>query len=302
MSSLKLTRLLEAQVKFTSPLSLSKNFGDSYLVKHNRIFAKIRESVVANGYSYSNKVNEAYLALSLSQLENILESKTLPYLDNVSVLEKINSNAEIFWDDISDNLRKNYVFHESCHAIARSLGSGFFKDVRPEEKLLRILLEESFANACELVAVRDAKDQLHRIFYEWNSYTFLFEECTHLSKAIEDLGAKSIFKFFILTYLRANFLAPETNEKDFSRTLALAFGETISDPKKIKTLRYLSRIGFTLDQRFREVTTGLHLRLCGFQKSREELLNFDFLSVIEKKNNLQDFISSLTSAAVPENF
>ena len=292
MSSLKLTRLIEAHHSFRSDLSVEKNLGDSYLLEKNRLYFRIRKGALENGFRFSNKVNEAYSALPLSQLENILKTRTIPYIDNISVLESLPQKSEISWDDIYDNLKKNYLFHESCHAFARSL----FKQLltHPEERILQILLEESFANTCELVAVTEAEDSIHRIFYESNSYTYLFHERTHLKKAIAEMGEIPVFKFLLLSYLQANFLKQELDSKNLERTIKLAFEKTLPDPQQVKTLKYLAKITFTLDHRFREITTGLHLRLCGFQKPLNQLLSFDFLELFERKNYFCDFITTLT--------
>ncbi len=299
MSSFKLNRLIEAHHLFRSNLRVEKNFGDSYLLEKNRLYLQIRKGALENGFRYSNEGNEAYSALPLSQLENILKTKNIPYLDNLSVLESLPLKGEVFWNDICDNLKKNYLFHESCHALARSLFEMTIKVSSPEEKILQILLEESFANTCELVAIVDAEDPIHRIFYQCNSYTFLFEERTNFKRAFTEIGETPVFKFLLISYLQANFLKNEMSVKDLERTMKLAFGKTLTDSQQLKTLKYLAKITFTLDQRFREITTGFHLRLCGFQKPLSELLNFDSLDLLEKKSYFQNILSTLTEQALP---
>ncbi len=293
MNSFKLTRLIEAHHTFRSRLGLEKNFGDSYLLEKNQIYLQIRKGALESGFRYSNERNEAYSALSLSQLENILKTKTIPYLDNFSVLESLPLESNVSWDDICDNLKKNYLFHESCHALARGIFEKIATVSAPEEKILQILLEESFANTCELVAVIDAEDPIHRIFYECNAYTFLFAERTHLKRAFAEMGEAGVFRFLLLSYLQANFLRREMSGKNLERTVKLAFGKMLVDSQQVKTLKYLAKITFTLDQRFREVTTGFHLRLCGFQKPMNELLNFDVLDLLEKKSYFQNILARL---------
>ena len=102
------------------------------------------------------------LCHSVSQLEWILQKKIIPYIDNTSVLKQLNDKLpeNILWDDISDNLKGNHVFHESCHAVSRSLINEFYKDPVLKTKndfqnhTLMRLIEESFANTCELLRCR----------------------------------------------------------------------------------------------------------------------------------------------------
>ena len=136
--------------------------------------------------------------------------------------------------------------------------------------------------------------------YEWNSYTFLFEERTHLEKAINDMGEKAIFNFLFYTYLQANFLRNEFKEKDLQRILALSFTDVPKAAGSLKTLKYLSKIAFSLDQRFREVTASFHLRLHGFQKPLRELLNFDFLKHFEHDPSLRMFVAKVGAVTFRE--
>lgn len=64
-------------------------------------------------------------------------------------------------------------------------------------------------------------------------------------------------------------------------------GEWTSEEKK--TLRSLGKIAFQLSERFREQTTGFHLRLAGIQTPMRELFAFDFMSQLKKKKDLEPF-------------
>lgn len=297
MNGMKLRRLLEAHDSGQPSEGLALNLGDGYLCEKNQIFRQIRKHALKNGFRYSTEFDRDYLALPLSQLNALLTKKQLPYFDNVSVLKKINSqvHSELNWDDVSDNLKRNYLFHESCHAVARSCFHETQESKSPEH-LLRILLEESFANTCELLAVVDVNDPAHRLFYEWNSYTCLIQERVSLNKALEEMGGANLFKYFLFCYLHSNFLKDGLTDSSFQRLVKMVFKDKSLDPKKLKTLRALAKIAFTLDWRFRKVTTGLHLRLCGFQEAFPQLLDFDFMEVLETRSHLQNSIEKLTAA------
>lgn len=301
---MKIARLLESHCQVKDPQGLENNLGDSYLLKHNQIFKNIRNIAVESKFKYHSSPSEDFQALPLSQLENILKSKSIPYTNNVQVLEKIVENLKdkINWDDISDGYKRNYVFHESCHAVARSLDEKSGQREIDHSSLdgqrqhcFQLLLEESFANTCELLAVVDCHDQAHKLFFEINSYTFLFESRTFLKAAIEDLGVVEAFKFFLLIYLHSNFLKNNLSDKAFDRILKIALGKNKKalGAKEIKNLKALSKIPFTLDLRFRTTTTGLHLRLSGIDKNISELFDFDLISFIENSDSLLTCVEEL---------
>jgi hypothetical protein len=298
---MKLSRLLELHDSVKAPEALPLNFGDGYLVKNNRIFANLRKEALKQGFTYSMDRNEFYGALPLSQLESLLKKKVIPYTDNVSVLRDVESRipGSAVWNDITDNLKKNHVFHETCHAVARAFST---KLLDTDSKVLRHLVEESFANTCELLAVIDAQDASHRIFFELNSYCILFEERTHLKNALQESGPLFAFSFFLLSYLHSNFLGDSLSEKTFARIIQCLNRRhpqaPVTDAKKLKALKALSRRTFELNPRFREVTTSFYFRLEGIQTPLPELLNFDFMEKIEKDPAYQKLIAALAMTAV----
>ena len=301
---MKIAQLLEHHQKFASrPHVLSDSLGDGFLVSNNRFFGAIRRAVVAAGFRLSHDAHPAYRALPLSQLDWILKNKTIPYIDNVSVLREVELKIPrvSVWDDVSDNLKGNAVFHESCHGVARSVAFDF---QHPRAQVLKMLVEESFANTCELLSITDAGDPAHRIFLELNSYIFMNDDRTNLRNALNEIGAERVFVFLMLSYLHANFLRP-ISDRDFERLFALAqsagaLGAVSGSPldvKSKKTLRALSKIAFQLNPRFREVTTRFYLRLSGVASEMPATLDFDFLQVIETSASALSALSELSRSA-----
>lgn len=277
---MKLASLLEQHRRFVAPadpLGLRDSLGDGFLVAKNRIYGSLRKKAIGLGFLFTTSQNDAYRALPLSQLDTILSSKAIPYLDNVTVLESIENKIpkQTVWNDISDNLKGNSVFHESCHAFARAHLHGV-------DSLLGLLLEESFANTCELLSILDADDQAHRIFLELNSYIYMLGDRVHLMNAEKEIGLPALIRYFILAYLHSNFLRSSV---DFDRVVKLAVG-SMPDAKTAKNLRHLSKIAFELNPRFREVTTQFYLKLHGLPAK----LDLDFMSAIEKSKAAQDFL------------
>ncbi len=275
---MKLAALLEHHNKHSNVAgALSRSFGDGYLCANNRFYGRVRTQALEVGFKFSTDESDAYRALPLSQLDQILKSKTIPYTDNVTVLEMIEKKIpkQTTWDDLTDNLKANLVFHEGCHAFANAKLQG----VDPS---LRMLLEESYANACELLAIIDAEDQAHRIFLELNCYAFMIDDRVHLMNAAKDIGLSSLTRFMLLSYLHANYLRDAI---DFDRVLKLSLDKP-ADTKTLKNLRQLSKIAFKLNPRFREVTARFYFKLHGLNVK----LNTDFLSEIEGSKVAQNFL------------
>jgi hypothetical protein len=277
----KLAVLLEHHNKHSKVSgALGRSFGDGYLCANNRFYGRARAQALEAGFKFSTEESDAYRALPLSQLDQILESKTIPYTDNVTVLETIEKKIpkQTVWDDLTDNLKANLVFHEACHAFAHIKLQG-------TEPALRMLLEESYANACELLAIIDAEDQVHRIFLELNCYAYMLDDRVHLGNAAKDIGLPALTRFMTLSYLHANY---RRDAIDFDRVLKLSLDKT-ADAKTLKNLRQLSKIVFKLNPRFREVTARFYFKLHGLSTK----LDGDFLSQVESSKTVLKFLSEI---------
>lgn len=291
---MKVSRLLDLHFQHQSP-GLKGSLGDGYLMAHNRVFRFVRTRALSAGYKFSDQRDEAYDAFPLLQLNRILESKTLPYANNVVPLENLTSAQRdlISWDDVEGNLKRNFVFHEGSHAVFRSL-SPDQKTADVSMKVVWMLLEESFANTMELLAVVDAGDAAHRIFFEMNSYVCEFDHRHHLSKALSELGEKVLIPFMVLAYLHAHFLREKIEDKDFKQIFKLLNLEKLSDVQ-MKALRALARVVFNLSERFRYQTTDFHLRLAGVKNPHELLYKTDFLKICAQEEEILKVISKISS-------
>lgn len=307
---MQLTRLLEIQrdsslQSQSGLLALDRNLGDAYLLQNNRVFRNIRRAASEMGFRFSNERNVAYESLPLAQLEVILKAKQIPYVDNVSALEAIPRDAmpSLAWDDVSDHLKKNYLMHESCHAAVRPLmlelrrSLQTSKDFSGQQMLvLTILMEESFANACEMIGISDAVDAVHRIFYESNSYFTQFERRANIAQAMKECGEAEFFQFMLLAYLQSNFLRDGFSDTAFETCLTLV-GKSF-DPKAKKTLRALAKVAFELDPRFRRVTTGFHLRMQGIGSELGRFLDFDFVLALKADSTIKAFLKKTAALAL----
>lgn len=286
---MKLSMILQKH-ESTKASGLLLSLGDGYLMSHNSVFAAIRKKAQELNFEFSSQPNDEYLAFPMSQLENLMNDKILYFQNNSDILLKIDrkSPQKIEWDHIGGNLKANYVFHESCHAIARQLSiqNGLNKFTDQKTKLVTMLLEESFANACEFMAILDADDATHKTFLEVNSFFTRFDDRTHLKNLVSEVGYKPVFKFMIFAYLHSNFLNDHFSVQALVRVTKLTFDH--------KALKNLSKNAFELSPGFRFNTTELYLRLNGINEKVLDALDFDYLTLIEQNPLFIKLIDELT--------
>jgi len=289
---MKISIILKNHLDSTTPHSVSDNLGDGYLLKNNPIYKLIRHRVLALGFTFTNRPDSDYLTFPMGQLEHILESKQIPYLDNVHSLEKINTQtkANIDWVHVVDNLKPNYLFHESSHAVARAQRPDTPKSL--QEIITMTLIEESFANTCEFLALAYAQDSIHKCYLEMNSFCTLFEARSMLNKLIQTHGLESIFKLMILCYLHSNFLFEKMSEKNLNLIIDICGFKNNIDLKAFKNLAHYA---FELNPNFRYTTAEMYLRLNAIYDPVEQVLDFDFMQTFKSSTILQKYMLNLSS-------
>ena len=297
---MKLHQLLQADDQAKSPNALLGVFGDQYLLAHNKMYQNVRMQVQGMGYHFSDMIDSKDLAsiiFPLGQLDNILSQKTIPFVDNKSVIKQLvqSSIYDLDYDHILDGIKRNYIFHESCHGIARQASiDSKLPNQADSEKILFMLLEESFANACELLSVADVDNQTHKIFFEMNFYICMFEDKTNLKNAANDFGPSDFFRFIWMCYLHSNFLNDGFSEQEFISVTQICFPHRKLSPQDGRRLKSLAKNAFVLNPRFRRVTTDLHFRIHGIGTNLEKALSFDYLKMI-KAERYQNYISALSN-------
>lgn len=262
-----LSELLKKDHADQNPLAMREIFGDSHLIRTNRLFQQIRKRARDFGYTYSNQRSDQYEALPFTALEDLIRGKKIPVIANRGAVEFVAGKvSDSNWFDIADGFRRCFAFHESCHAVARETLKS--QNVQGAERVLHAMIEESFANTCELFGIIDCESLEDLAIYEANSYTALWEVRDLLLEIDLDPVA---FLYILLHYLRANFLAtPEFTAEDHSMILKLS--EKIagrSYTREPEELASLAEVAYTLDENFRQTTSRLHLRLMGLPTDLE---------------------------------
>ncbi|MGZ3691289.1 MAG: hypothetical protein ACXVAX_07285 [Pseudobdellovibrio sp.] len=299
---MKISRLLELDTTTEVKLNVPQSFGDAYLINKNSLYRSIRRQVQVLGFKFSKQFGNSFNALPLSQLETILKEKTIPYTDNVTVLKDIEAKIPNVcdWDEVTDNLKKNYLFHESCHAVARSYSEKTLtQKLTQTELVIKLLVEESFANTCELLGIVDVNDSAHRIFYEANSYCYMENEKTNIKNLIQDLGFDFIFYFTLLNYMHSNFLYEKISEKNIESVVQFIVNNNLAETVQsnvstfYKRLKLISRICLELNPRFRFVTTTFYFHLQKINISHDELAQTNFLQEMGRNPHFLVFLKKL---------
>ena len=275
--------------------SIATNFGDGFLLAHNQIFAAIRKKIIQQDIQISSDMNSDYAVFPLSQLDVLLVQRKMYFYDNVSILKKIESKTPrtIDWDEISAQLRRNYLFHESCHFVSRAVTQKYpIKNADLTTPIVVTMLEESFSNACELLAVKDVEDAVHAVFFEFSSYIVHFETKSLIKKLISEIGFEKLFQWTMLSYLHSNFLVESINEQQTNSMLKF-LGITASGAV-IKKLKSLAKIAFQLNPEFLNATTGFYLKYNLISKSPNEIRKIDFMAHLESTKQYRQMYSELS--------
>lgn len=295
---MKLSKLLDLDQSKEQSV-LQDCFGDAYLFEKNSFYKFIRLKIFECGYAFSNELNKDFINLSLSQLENILIKKIIPYFDNKTILNKIENQipGQTEWEEISENLKRNFIFHESCHAYVRGITEKLIlQDELTKNQYFYFLLEESYANTCELLGILDVNTAVDRYFYEIHSYIFEWEEKNYIKTLVDEIGLQKTMEYFIVCFLYSHFLYQKIEDKDFLRLLI--YLELESVPQKTqKSLKILSRIAFRLNPQFRLLTSRFYFRLNKIEMPLKPLQSIDVLNMLIQQPLMKKWFQSV---AIPE--
>lgn len=295
---MKLETVLNYHTQETSALGLSLSLGDGYLCAKNPLYCLIRSQTLALGFNYSEKPSLAYQSFPMGQLEELLQSKTIPYTPNYEALRQFvlkispKLRSSLQWSHVALNTKPNYVFHESCHALVRTLRNKTisFSEMSEKQKITALLLEEAFANSSELLLTAYARQTIDFIFLEMNSFYTDFEAQKLLVENLKKYGFAKVFQFILMAYLASQFLKVKLSESDLqfiSKQLNLNSSEVLS-------LKKIALYAFRLNPDFKTTTTELYLKLHSIDKPLHQALEFDVFQFLQNEPLLLKVIEQLT--------
>ncbi len=277
---------------------LSDVLGDAFLIRHNPVYALLRKMSLKCGFRYVQAWPE-YQISGLLQLDRILRTKQIPTKRNRPVLEGLNKKLrdQCNLQDIPAEL-ENFQMHESAHGVA----DFFVRDLRcgsKDQRILKAMLCESFANASESMATAFAIDAHHRTFLNLNCYIRDSQSLRKLKmKYLKQLGGRNLFLILLFSYLYSNYLYEKVSIEVILEVIQ-TFGESHQLSKKqLRELNQIISAGLGLNIRFRTRTLRFYLLSQGMQVSENILdsVDFDFMEFIARRKDWSKVILAMSEA------
>lgn len=245
--------------------------GDAFLLKNNPIYSQVRTKAQNLGVKLI-EADAEYLLMPFHQLDKIVASKEVPFIPHGRLMKKVEDTHPGVFGLEHMPIPESYHMHESAHVIAHE-ACAKLKLTTPQDRILKAILCESFANTVDALACGYADSDIHRTFLKFNCYMQPTEEAFEIiSRVREAFGGEYVAKMILLSYIHANFLRDEVPL------------ELLEAGMNDEDCIALSTIGQELDVQFREQTTANYFRLDGIQGEHSDLLNFDFMTLLRRSD------------------
>jgi len=280
--------VLRAHRRYRPRHRLAEVVGDGYLVARNEVCRKVRHALIKHGCAFSSTPPYPYYALPLIALEQIYETKVIPFVPNLWAFEEIERRrAGVLRTNDLESLafRRNWVLHESCHLLFRHLAPAVTRKLpgfsRRDSDILSATLIESFADAVEVLAASEievADDEMRTMLHLNGNHIERVNPSTRATRL--RLGREHALRLFIASSLTSQLLVKDADDAAVDRHLAGLIELDTYDPKTRALFRRTFRECFEMDVRFRIKTVGAYLRLRGHDGDAFELLDFDSVAVL----------------------
>lgn len=289
--SIPLRALLRAHDQYSAPNSLADALGDAYLYEHSPIFARVRDAAIERGYRFvecDSHLWHDYQAMPLLSLQKILSEKSIPYFDNVSVLRQLyqqKPDIELPTRLLYEVLKRNYVFHETCHCVAYAVIESQSRVLdhfhsENERFVASAFLQEAFANSMERLSTAIAHSKTYAFFMNMNNYMpheSAKEEFWR--SALSSFGFPRLFALTFLSFLALNL---QGRDKAFPKEQVVDLaGFSSATEGEAQLLNRLLDKEIHLSDVFREETTRGYFRLYGCEA---ELCSIRDANLLEDAN------------------
>ena len=275
------SEILEIQEAYRHAGSHDDILGDGFLLQSNPIYRNIKTFALKIGCQYIEAYPE-YLLLPFHELPRIVESRKIPYIPSARLMKDVERGRPGLFATEDLPMPESYHLHEAAHVIAEH----FLKDVKlssPQERILKALMAESFANTIDALACVSAADDIHYFFIKQNCYMFPHKKIIQaMNNLIETMGFRFTFMLTFFTYLNANFLTKPLSKKSVQELIERYAPDAKTSVKLQRDIRTVCGIGEKLDPLFRVTTTGNYLKQQGFEGEIQDLLHFPFMKIFAK--------------------
>lgn len=208
-----LSRLIETHQQKSLEYGISEVFGDTYLLTHNPVYRSLRLKMISGGVGFTSQPDFPYFAMPFMMLDHMLSVRVIPFVNNSAAVEYLEEKRpEIFSiDDLTKmNVRKNYLMHESAHLWAELKLTKDMKvnsAVSDHLAVLRILLAEAFANACETYAYLFVWDPISAYFFMLNTYrNYHIRKASKVMELRSSIGERDTLISLILGFMINNLI------------------------------------------------------------------------------------------------
>lgn len=276
---------LDIHKSFTPAGARADILGDGFLMERNPVYRKVREQAGEIGCEWVEAYPE-YLLLPFHELPRIVQTKRIPYVPSARLMHRVEEERPGVFATVDVPIPESYHLHEAAHVLADHHLQAIPASSR-EERILKSLLAESFANTVDALACGFAGDEMHEFFLKMNCYMQPQKKNIQaMTRVREALGFRFLFMLAFFSYLHANFLTSPMSKKRIDELRGQYAGGKKVGVKLQKDIQTVSSLGEKLDPIFRVTTTGNYLKQMGCDGLVEEILDFPFSKMFASRPEL----------------
>lgn len=304
---MKLAGLLQSHQSQLGAGCLSRNLGDGCLYAKNPFFRRVREAALERGYAFAEADLNGYFGFPLLGLDSVLESRSIPYRDNVTALERLEAARPGFFTLADLHVNRpvpNYVLHEAAHAVAyhesfdrsRSVAESF----ADPGNLLLVLMGEAFAMTAEYLAACSVTGPLQRWFFSINSYRRRTQAKQAIGEAMLELGERSVVWVLLNGFVAVNTLRESLKEREVRQLLEHCPVSPEPTAGQLARLRRAVSEAIKMSREFRVDTARLFLCKFGYTRRIERRLALDSLRTVDVDARYRASLARLVDVLVAD--
>lgn len=298
-----LSKLIGEHERYSKQTTLPENLGDGALFSTNPIYYAIRNQANSLGATFTLYDSFGYFACPLLSLREILDSKCIPYKNTTAAIKLLENSRPRFFTSRELRLlefQSNQILHESAHIIADQywlLHSPKLLHLDLDRnRILRFALGEAFANTTEILAMVHTQNQETRCLLEMNSYwDYIPSIKEKAEKTIQEIGAKSLACWLMLCFLLSNLCQDKQYSTLRTKMLKLSGISGSGSKETSKILDFFAQEALNLNLEFRRHTAQVFYTSMNIDKNLKSLMNFDFVSALERDSNAFECFTKCTS-------
>jgi hypothetical protein len=306
---------LRLSEKLSEPKNvLRDNIGDAVLYGRNPLFRVVRDSVVQQGFKFTQEDPFNYFSSKLTCLDKIKERRLLPYLPNQNALLDVEKLAPRRFN-LKDISKLGIPFnasslHESCHVLASSIINRELKVSRTDMYKAFITnsnLEEGFTDTIEYLNHLHNRAEADKFSAAHNMYIGgPPEENLHFLRTLTgEFGVRNVVKATMTLSLCAHFLYQKIDASMCRRFNEVLSGNPLFDSKAPKIMRLREKLLLICRipvSAYRIGVSGIYFKLHGNSQGVARALRFDPSIFLKKNISCYQVIMHHLSGVVEQGF